>query len=292
MSDKPAIVPEKPEIDPNAENPPKASEPLFGRALRFVSQRLLNLAVLTALVSIAGFFVIHSYLDKITGIFTYNIAAVVYLSAGANMMVGTVVIIIAIFWLPILLGLAFGVLLGILIFISRRLRKRWKRLQAVTDRIDPFLNKRIYPTLRFALNLNNILTLVLLTAAMSLIAINYGRQIYELMPRFLGGGAPSSVFLVFKPVSDIQIVDLGLPIGMETVTSPSGTPTPSLRSQPVDLLMELSDGLLVRDPQQGIPIVIKNDLLYAVIDAEPRTFSPVVTATPAPSGTPSGTGTP
>ncbi len=55
--------------------------------------------------------------------------------------------------------------------------------------------------------------------------------------------------------------------------------------------MELSDGVLVRDPQQGIPVVIKNDMLYAVIDAEPRPFSPAGTVTPTPSGTPAETPT-
>jgi len=252
-------------INPNNEytvKPPPV--PLIATAWRFVSQRLLNLAVVTTFVTVAGFFVVHTYLAKITGIYTYRVDGVVYVAAGFNMVLAIVTTfvrsLISNIWLSLLIAAlmilaAYGIEYGI----------------SKNEKLRRFFEERIIPIVRIVSKLFS-LTMIFLTAVFALaIGIVYGQYGYEYSSRSLGGGMPATVILLFK---DPQLMPtLGLPLSLN-VTYPA-------QSEPVELLMELSDGVLVRDPQQQIAVIVRDDLLYGMIDVP--TATPVPTSTPTPS---------
>jgi hypothetical protein len=88
----------------------------------------------------------------------------------------------------------------------------------------------------------------------------YGLLVYPRFPRFLGGVYPlNSVQLILKP---------DLPPSILGVSSSSSTPW---HSPTVEILAELSDGLLVFDPTTGATVAIKSDQIIAVLDDEPAT---------------------
>src|SRR5258708_18977649 len=59
---------------------------------RILEQILLNVLNLTALLTLAGFFVINSYLGTFTTMFSYNISLPQYIAAGINLVLFAFVI--------------------------------------------------------------------------------------------------------------------------------------------------------------------------------------------------------
>ncbi|MBK8034663.1 MAG: hypothetical protein IPK17_35210 [Chloroflexi bacterium] len=247
--------------------PPKLT--LWKRVAQFFSDNVAFLLQLTSLFAVAGFFVIHTYLETVTGLFTYEVNPVVYIAAGVNMLGGTFLWVIA----NIVQNGAPGFLLGlvlIVVLIIVGFIVRGEKAQRWFDRVLVFAEKWSRRLTYFGL---------IVVACLSGIA--YGVPIYGISPRSVGGGAPASVILVFKPTEDFYA--LGLPLSMDA--------THTLRSQPVELLMELRNSLLVRDPQFSIPFVVRDDLLFSVIDASRYTM-PILPLPPTPTPTVATTVTP
>lgn len=241
----------------------------FYKQLRgFLSRVILNLAVTTALLSIAGFFVVHSYLSKLTHLFTYKVDAIVYISAGINMFLALVAEIFIKPFIPpinfihIVIAL---IILAIVFYFRNKLRKYGQGKYAK------------YSQIRY---LYRILGTILILFAI-LRAFVYGWDGYEHSARLLGGGQPADVILIFSQHE--KLATMGLPIAINA-TYPA-------QSQPVKLLMELSDGVLVEDFLTQVPVIVKNELLYGMIDANPPTPSQQI-ATVSPAQTAATTPTP
>lgn len=257
------------EIDPNQEHIVLAKSGEFLKSIRGVLSRLIvNFALITTVLTVLGFFIVHSYLDKFTNISTYHIDIPVYTAAGVNVVITITIGIIL--WLrePIIFGVATGIILIFLALVAGFIIKSSQQVRKFAQAVSPILEKYVFPILRLLLKLNNGLLFILLAIVAIKSGIDYGKNYYEHSPHYLGGGAPSDVILVFSQPDKLET--MGLPIQIN--------PTYSAQSQPVELLMELSDGVLVRDLQTQIPVIIKNDLLYGMIDAAPPT--PAATTTP------------
>ena len=94
--------------------------------------------------------------------------------------------------------------------------------------------------------------------------------LFSNIPQSLGGGQPADAILIFNDKAQFQ----DLPI--EVI---SGT----RQSEPIQILSELNDGLLIHDDEDNLTLIIKNDWIGAIIDAS----NPTPTPTPlqAVSGT-------
>lgn len=280
MTESPITPPKSENAQPDDGKKQTTSKP--NAIWRFVSERLLNLATLVTFFSVAGYFVVHSYLDKITGIFTYHVEPAVYISAGVNMELGVIGGLLSRI-LPTQISTLLASLISLLVVLGIALILYWTEYKRT--RSPQLAKERMDSTLKRLQRLNFYLFLVSVAILAALLGFVYGYSGYEYSPRAIGGGMPTTVVLVFKPASAEDVAAMALPISMN--------PNARLQSAPVTLLMELSDGVLVRDPQQGIPIVIKNDLLYALVDASTRAVSPSSTRIPSvPTETPTLAPTP
>ena len=228
------------------------------RRLRQFATQILGGLAFTAVLSAAGFYVVHFYLFKVTHLFTYKIETITYVAAGINLIIGTVATIIwQIYQLLTENTLAFIAALIPLIILIWFLG-RHKRLDRIVSRIN-----------RWVLYISLLLVILL-------IALVYGWNSYEYSPRLLGGGLPAKVILLFSQPDKLSA--MGLPI-------PTNATYPA-QSEPVKLLMELNDGVLVVDFETQVPVIIKNDLLYGMIDGVPPTQSQTPSPTPTISPTP------
>ena len=114
----------------------------------------------------------------------------------------------------------------------------------------------------------------------SLLGLVYGYAgYYASMPRYLGGGAPAEVILLFKKDADTS----GLPFPVSD----------KHQSPKLTLLMELNDGILIEDKDANVVVEIKNDLVAGKIadlrttatptpQMQTQTPSPTATSTPTP----------
>ena len=112
-----------------------------------------------------------------------------------------------------------------------------------------------------------------------LLSLVYGTFYYAQSPRMFGGGMPADVILVFREDQPTQNSVWSFPINS----------TNQRQSERVQLLIELTDGMIVRDPITGIAAIVKNDVLQGVVDAfaSKNVSHPTVTpaqqlATPTP----------
>lgn len=247
---------------------------------QFVSQRIFKLATFAALVSIAGFFVVHSYLAKVTQVFTYAIDPVVYIAAGINVLIGIPITVILMLFPSLLTALIGIAILVLLVWLGARIVKTNPGLYtALKNKLGGNFAKRLARILNWLLTLNNILAVAGLLLLIFIVGYGYGQVFYEHIPRYLGGGMPSNVILIFKQPE--LIPTLGLPFSINH-TYPG-------QSEPVELIMELSNGVLVRQPQNQIPVIVDGDLLYGIIDAAPPvapTQTPIQTPTTPAATTP------
>lgn len=102
---------------------------------------------------------------------------------------------------------------------------------------------------------------------------------YPNIPAAIGGGAPTDVILVFKD----SITSTGLPVTVDS-TNPK-------RSQRLQKVMDLSDGLLVFDETSGTTLEVKGDMLAGIVAFRPAiaataTATTISTANPVPSSSP------
>lgn len=214
---------------------------------------------------VAGFFTIHSYLFKTTSMFTYKIDVSVYIAAGMNTILGALVNTITYLIPSLSQGLAIALVLVVfmllLLLIGWWLLRRNQQLQKLSKQVEPPVNGYVIPALERVFTINSFLMISLIIAVAALTGLRYGYSGYEYSPRFIGGGMPARVVLLFKQPD--LIPSLGLPFALDA-TYPG-------RSEPLEMLMELSDGVLVRQSTTQAPIIIKNDMLYAILDADPPT---------------------
>jgi hypothetical protein len=97
-------------------------------------------------------------------------------------------------------------------------------------------------------------------------SIAYGALVYGQVPRWLGGGKPATVVLHFDDTTGPQ--ELGL----------TGNPARPAESETVDLLAELTSGVLVRDAVTNRVVAVDNRYLLAIADDD-FVGAPVSTAT-------------
>jgi hypothetical protein len=226
---------------------------------RLLAPKLLNLVTVTTLLTVAGFFVIHSYLASFTRLFTFNISVTQYLAAGINLA-------LALFWYIILPILVYGVVLAlgvaVLYLIGHVLIRRSKRIQHLWDKIHSWwlpIYHRLRPLFRFLWSLYQFIAGALFVLVLISLSLVYGTYYYAQSPRMFGGGMPADVILVFREAQPTQNSVWGFPMS-------GSNPRQSER---VQLLIELTDGVIVRDAATNTATVVKNDVLQGIIDASP-----------------------
>lgn len=238
---------------------------------RLLAPKLLNLVAVTTLLTVAGFFVIHSYLASFTRLFTFNISVTQYLAAGINLA-------LALFWYMILPILVYGVILALgiaaLYLIGHLLIRRSKRIQYIWNKIHSWwlpIYHHLRPLLRFLWSLYQFIAGTLFFLVVISLSLMYGTYYYAQSPRMFGGGMPADVILVFREAQPTQNSIWGFPISGSNAR----------QSEQVQLLIELTDGVIVRDTATNRTTIVKNDVLQGIVDVATATPSQTL-ATPTP----------
>jgi hypothetical protein len=236
-----------------------------------VTPKLLNLVNVTALLTVAGFFVIQSYLASFSMLFTFRISVTQYVAAGINL-------VLAIVWYIILPSLGYGVILaagiGVLYLVGHFCITRSKPIHNLWDRFRNWwlpMYHRLYPYLRILWSLYQLVAWALFILVVISLGLVYGTAYYVQSPRMLGGGMPADVILVFREEQPTQTSIWGFPINSSNTR----------QSEQVQLLIELTDGVIVRYAATNTTTMVKNDVLQGIIDADTVSGSPA-----QPLGTP------
>lgn len=234
---------------------------------RLLAPRLLNLVAVTTLLTVAGFFVIHSYLASFTTLFTFNISVTQYLAAGINL----VMAIISYILYMMLPGLGIGAIIAIggaiLYSAGHFCMVRSKRISDLWNWFRGWwlpVYHRLRPLLRLILTLNKLFLWTLVALMVIALGLVYGTYYYGQSPRMLGGGMPVDVILVFQEEQPTQTSVWGFPINK---SNPQ-------QSERVQLLIELTDGVIVRDVATNTTTLVKNDVLQGIIGASTPTANP------------------
>ncbi len=239
------------------------------------------LSQLTAFIAVGGFVVVQSYLAKTTDLFTYNISLSQYLAAGVSLLFYIPIFIAARFvqsfgqalMLLLVVALAFGIYIVQYIIRQRQQQSEIRQsFNKALENLEQFL-LRIQPFHRAF----NYFSLIYLFFWACLVGLLYGQTDYGTVPRWLGGGQPAMVILLFNKDFNASVMPF---------------PVNNSRSSPVKLLSELTDGILVWDEQSHTAVKVKNDVLDGIIGAAPRTIPVLPTPTAAIATPMSATSTP
>ncbi len=215
-------------------------------------QRLISFIVgVAASLTAGGFVVVNSHLARYTDIHGYTLRPAQYLAAGVGLLVPpflAIGIVAAAYY--------FGRFLGA---VMRR-RKPASPNDASEDGDDTGVLTPVVRTLDTWLLPESTRRLIFISGMILytlLFGLVYGATIYGSVPRYLGGGQPQDIVLVFEDVSMPQLLNL-----TQDTTVPQ-------RTGVVLLLAELNDGLLVVDTVNGQVATVKNESLLAVLDDVP-----------------------
>lgn len=236
----------------------------------FIPKRLLTLAVLSIFLSVTGFFTVHSYLATISNMFTYRINPIIYIAAGASLIIVFLVVFILLLWQAITSATVFVIVILAIIGFGVLAYRTNARFRAGADRVIPFIHQKADPIFDIVFKANNVIAGIVLLIVLGVIGWNYGQGLYNRVPRYIGGGESASVILIFRPTDDI------LAFGFPFDTNPNA----KLQSEPLELLMELSDGVLVRQPAIQVPVIVRDELLYGIMDVPSSTATPPSSASP------------
>jgi hypothetical protein len=222
-----------------------------------IAPKLLSLATISVAITAAGYFVITSYLATFTSLFTYNISPVQYVTAGINLLLGVTAIISVWVVVPAIgLAAAAAVVVAVPAYGVQKSRFLSRWWQTLRQWFSP-LWTRLWPWIQRIWRVYDSIARVCLVLLIVLVALGYGATFYGQSWRMFGGGMPATVVLVFKEPQPQTGSLWPFPI----------QPTEPHRSIPVELLLELTDGVLVRDKTTNIPVIVKNDTLQALIES-------------------------
>lgn len=217
---------------------------------------LMTLAGISALLTILGFFAIHSYLASFTALSSYNVHITQYIATGINLFLFT-----SIFTLIVVVpGLVVGYSLAYALKVLGNLLSRNSRISDFLSKFSHKILQVSHRNIALIYIIHKVATVILIGViawTVILLIVGYGRIVYPLMPRYIGGGMPSNIVLIFRESQ--SETDFGWPFKIST--------TNEYQSESVQLLMEFTDGILVRSTNQDIPVIIKHDQIRAVLQA-------------------------
>jgi len=236
---------------------------------------LSNIAAIASIATIIGYGINQGYLSRVTDMTITNIDLSQYLVAAGSMALHFFLFLLNPAMLLILV--VAGALIYFFVHFGFAAPTQTSNAQEPSSiKIVRFL-ERVLGLLEWLQGrVNRWLSVFLLVVLIYFIAHTYGYAFYGSTESALGGGEPSTVILVFDEPQE----DVGWPFAIN--------PTQPRQTQPIEMLMQLTDGVLVRDPQYPVPVIVKADSIRAIIDASPQR-QPPPTATTTPSAAPTAT---
>jgi hypothetical protein len=249
------------------------------KLLSLLVPTLFNVVNISALLTVLGFFTVHSYLASFSTLFSYNISVTQYLSAGINLVLTMIWYIVVPILSYAVLGLVVLGFMALLAYVLSRNKRINQIGESIFVRLRSLFNG-IKPVIKIMWAMLQAIATLLFVASIALVGFVYGTFHYSYSPRMLGGGAPSDVILVFREDQPIQNPIWPFPIN----------PTNPRQSEQVQLLLEFTDGVLVRHSLNNVAVIVKNDVIQGIIDVSSvnnSATSPTITPTPI-----AGTATP
>lgn len=286
------IYPPKPETRSSFEN--------IGKVIGAAQSAITFALALGALLTATGFVIVNAQLSTFTDIHGYSIQSSQFLSAGVgllifitlinifiyiifiNSLVLRVVIIFIFLYILINIFLTFGdagesliSVIAVLISGLATLLQSTKLFKGdfVYEIILTPMQRLLKSISKDPLKASRI---VIFTLYVLVLGILYGASFYRIIPRFLGGGRPESIILVFNDSTTLSQIGL------------AKDPIYPNRTQIVLLLADLNDGMLILDRLSGQVVAIKNDSVLAVYDDKVNQEY-LVTPTPKPTLSPTAT---
>lgn len=226
---------------------PSPNLPAAFESMVQIAQRLLSI---TAVITAIGFVVNTNILLRTTGIFSFAIYPQQYVIWGVFF---TLIFLIR-FFLPTL------VLIAVLIFLVALSYSKW-----VTG---AFQMRKSYTITVAAITV--LFTEIRLFWFVLLGAIFLSAFQPETVLNIIPGGQHKTVSLIFQEEIDSDLWHLSV------------DPSEPRRTQPVLLITEYTDGLLIKDLVTGTIVKIRSDMLVGIID----NLSIMASPTPMPSATP------
>jgi hypothetical protein len=188
------------DTDQKSSNPSGHSS---NKMLSLLVPALFNLVNVSALLTVLGFFTVHSYLASFSTLFSYNISVIQYLAAGVSL----VLTVIGVVFLPVISYAILGlVLLGFIALLGYLLsrNKHIKQVgESIFERLRPVFNG-IKPVVKALWTGYQAIATLLFVVIIALVGIIYGTSYYPQTLRMFGGGAPTEVILVFREDQPIQ----------------------------------------------------------------------------------------
>lgn len=235
----------------------------------FVSRGILSLGVISGVLTLAGFFIIQSYMNSFSSLYSYNINISQYLAAGTSLIIYLIQQITD--SLPNALKIAFVGIVIILVWflISEFIKSKYPHeSKTIVNLTRPITNALVF-VFRFIYRLSwGFIVFILL-----LKGFVYGSIDYNKTERWLGGGQPATVILTFNEDQPSNLWSFAI------------NPEQPRLSEPLQLLIELNDGVLVRQAEGYNAVIVKNDVIYGIQDVSRTNSSPLPepTASPTPS---------
>lgn len=242
---------------------------------RFAGWLISKFGLVTIGLTVIGFFTVHSYLSTFSSLFSYNFNPIQYVGAGTSFIIMLVIACCITIWNYGLVFILFVVLLLLLIatIYTIKLSKRSESIsqQVLKDNfIDSFqtYEKITSPLYKFFQWLDKFRILWIFLLVISL-GFSYGRVLYSVMPREIGGGMPATIILTFNEEQPLNLWNFAI------------NPEQPRLSEPLQLLIELNDGVLVRQAEGYPAVIVKNHIIDAIQDVSIPMPEP--TASPTPS---------
>lgn len=228
----------------------ESNESLLKKTTRSVLANSLNLINISTFITMLGFFTIQSYLASLNhswNIFSYNISLVNYISAGINVILGTIARFIPDAIKGTLIAIPIILIGGAILYVFIRNQKKSYTKKARINRVMNLLERIEKINLRFS-----IAGIVIFALMYSFI---YGATYYSQSPRMFGGGMPADIILIFNEAQAVQDSTWGFGVN----------PQNPRQSEPIQLIMELADGIIVRHPTTNSITTIKNHVIDGII---------------------------
>ncbi len=230
--------------DTKQDPPPDSSQEVnFLKAAQAILTFVFGLG---GLLTVSGFIIVNVYLSRFTGIYLYSVNPSQYLAAAIGALS---------FGLLLLFGCFAIVILLLIVLLIYQFKRRDE--SSIRETLRSFSRREVLKTLRTTLwqRFTQPDILLLSTLFVILGSFSYGLSIYPQVPRFLGGGQPVPIAVIFKDANNIAS------FGFE----PLSTHHPDVVG--LVLLAELSDGLLVYYVSNGnYAAIVKNDEISGVLD--------------------------
>lgn len=230
----------------------------FSLSMRIMKSIFVSLTGTLAILTVLGFISIQSYLIQIVDLPVYNISVNTYVRAGINSVINIILYPLREI-LPITIVATLILLTGVIVIVLISYFVDYKNSQKtanLVNNLEKTTNSYRTITSPIQIWLKYPVTTIITSIIFCMFAgIFYGAKYYPHTPHWLGGGQPVAVILTFNDEQPLNLWNFAINLEQPRL------------SEPLQLLIELNDGVLVRQAEGYPAVIVKNHIIDAIQDA-------------------------